>query len=82
MRSHGCNCACLARKAWRTACCNAGHRVASSRNGLPTSAGELIVGARQGVDDLLTPWQGLGLMALWTLALMIVANALLRRRDA
>ena len=49
---------------------------------LPTSAGELIVGTRQAADDLLTPWQGLGLMCLWTLALMILANALLRRRDA
>jgi ABC-2 type transport system permease protein len=49
---------------------------------LPTSAGQLMVNARQGPDDLLTPWQGFGIMCLWTAALMLVANYLLRRRDA
>jgi ABC-2 type transport system permease protein len=49
---------------------------------LPTSAGQLMVNARQGPDDLLTPWQGFGVMCLWTTALMLVANYLLRRRDA
>ena len=49
---------------------------------LPTSAGQLMVNARQGPDDLLTPWQGFGVMCLWTVALMLVANFLLRRRDA
>jgi len=49
---------------------------------LPTSAGQLMVNARQGPKDLLTPWQGFGVMCLWTAALMLVANYLLRRRDA
>ena len=49
---------------------------------LPTSAGQLMVNARQGPDDLLTPWQGFGVMCLWTAALMLIANYLLRRRDA
>lgn len=49
---------------------------------LPTSAGQLMVNARQGPDDLLTPWQGFGVMCLWTTALMLLANFLLRRRDA
>jgi ABC-type transport system involved in multi-copper enzyme maturation permease subunit len=49
---------------------------------LPTSAGQLMVNARQGPDDLLTPWQGFGVMCLWTAGLMLVANYLLRRRDA
>jgi ABC-type transport system involved in multi-copper enzyme maturation permease subunit len=49
---------------------------------LPTSAGQLMVNARQGPKDLFTPWQGFGVMCLWTVALMLVANYLLRRRDA
>ena len=49
---------------------------------LPTSAGQLMVNARQGPDDLLTPSQGFGVMWLWTAALMLLANYLLRRRDA
>ena len=49
---------------------------------LPTVAGQLIVAARQGPDDLLTPWQGLGVFSLWTAALMLLAIALLKRRDA
>ncbi len=49
---------------------------------LPTSAGQLMVNARQGPDDLFTPWQGFGVMCLWTAALMLLATYLLRRRDA
>ncbi|MEO6493855.1 MAG: ABC transporter permease subunit [Ilumatobacteraceae bacterium] len=49
---------------------------------LPTSAGQLMVNARQGPGDLLTPWQGFGVMCVWTAALMLLANYLLRRRDA
>lgn len=49
---------------------------------LPTVAGQLIVGARQAPDDLMTPWQGLGVFCLWTVGLMILAGYLLRRRDA
>jgi ABC-type Na+ transport system ATPase subunit NatA len=49
---------------------------------LPTVAGQLMVAARQGQDDLMTPLQGFGVFCLWTLALMLIANVLLRRRDA
>jgi ABC-2 type transport system permease protein len=35
---------------------------------LPTSAGQLMVNARQGPEDLFTPWQGFGVMCLWTAA--------------
>jgi ABC-type transport system involved in multi-copper enzyme maturation permease subunit len=49
---------------------------------LPTSAGQLMVNARQGPDDLLAPWQGFGVMCAWTAALMLLATSLLRRRDA
>ncbi len=49
---------------------------------LPTSAGQLMVNARQGPDDLLSPWQGFGVFCLWTATLMFIANYLLRRRDA
>ncbi|MEU6749157.1 ABC transporter permease [Spirillospora sp. NPDC046719] len=49
---------------------------------LPSEAGHLIAQAHQGKDDLLTPWQGYGVFAAWTAALMAVAAYLLRRRDA
>lgn len=49
---------------------------------LPSEAGHLIGQARQGSSDLLTPWQGFGVFAIWTLVLLIVAGVLLQRRDA
>ena len=49
---------------------------------LPTEAGQLMVAARQGPKDLFTPWQGFGVFCLWTVALMLVADYLLRHRDA
>ena len=49
---------------------------------LPTEAGHLIGKSRQGPDDLLTPWQGFGVFALWTAVLLAVASYLLNRRDA
>ena len=49
---------------------------------LPTEVGQLIVAARQGPKDLLTPWQDFGVFCRWTAALMLVANYLLKRRDA
>ncbi|WP_131738325.1 ABC transporter permease [Actinomadura roseirufa] len=49
---------------------------------LPSEAGHLIANAHQGKDDLLTPWQGYGVFALWTFALLTVAAVLLKRRDA
>ncbi len=49
---------------------------------LPTEAGQLMVAARQGPNDLLTPWQGFGVACAWTFALLLLANYLLKRRDA
>ena len=49
---------------------------------LPSEAGTLIAKAHQGPDDLLSPWQGYGVFALWTVALLAVAAFLLKRRDA
>ncbi|NKZ08744.1 ABC transporter permease [Actinomadura latina] len=49
---------------------------------LPSEAGQLISRAHQGPDDLLTPWQGYGVFALWTAALLALAAFLLKRRDA
>ncbi|MEU8803401.1 ABC transporter permease subunit [Spirillospora sp. NPDC048819] len=49
---------------------------------LPSEAGYLITKAQQGEDDLLTPWQGYGVFALWTFALLALAAFLLKRRDA
>ncbi|MEO3824460.1 ABC transporter permease [Actinomadura sp. B10D3] len=49
---------------------------------LPSEAGTLIAKAHQGPDDLLTPWQGYGVFALWTVVLLALAAFLLKRRDA
>ncbi|TDC63172.1 ABC transporter permease [Actinomadura sp. GC306] len=49
---------------------------------MPSEAGYLITSARQGEDDLLSPWEGYGVFALWTFALLAVAAYLLKRRDA
>jgi ABC-2 type transport system permease protein len=49
---------------------------------LPSEAGHLIAQARQTPTDLLTPWQGYGVFALWTVVLLVVAAVLLQRRDA
>jgi ABC-2 type transport system permease protein len=49
---------------------------------LPSEAGHLIGQARQGTNDLLTPWQGYGVFAIWTAGLLVVAFVLLQRRDA
>ncbi|MES9607962.1 ABC transporter permease [Actinomadura sp. NPDC000929] len=49
---------------------------------LPSEAGHLIAQSRQGPDDLLTPWQGYGVFAIWTGVLLAVAAVLLKRRDA
>jgi ABC-2 type transport system permease protein len=49
---------------------------------LPSEAGHLIGQARQASGDVLTPWQGFGVFALWTLVLLGIAAALLQRRDA
>lgn len=49
---------------------------------LPTEAGHLVAQARQGPNDLLTPWQGFGVFAIWTAVLFAVGVYLLNRRDA
>jgi ABC-type transport system involved in multi-copper enzyme maturation permease subunit len=37
---------------------------------------------RQTADDLLSPWQGFGVMCIWTVLALAVAAYLLERRDA
>ena len=49
---------------------------------LPSQAGSLIASPQQSPDDLLTPWQGFGGAAIWTVLLLALAAYLLRRRDA
>ncbi|MFD5806940.1 ABC transporter permease [Streptomyces sp. NPDC127020] len=49
---------------------------------LPTEAGFMITQQQERAGDLLGPWEGLGVLALWTAALLAVAAVLLRRRDA
>lgn len=49
---------------------------------MPAEAGYLITKAQQGENDLLSPWEGYGVFALWTFALLAVAAYLLKRRDA
>lgn len=49
---------------------------------LPSEAGHLIAQAHQAHSDLLTPWQGYGVFALWTAVLLAVAAVLMMRRDA
>ncbi|CNF64654.1 putative ABC transporter membrane protein [Mycobacterium tuberculosis] len=49
---------------------------------LPSEAGTLIAKSQQAPDDLLSPWQGYGVFALWTAALLALAAFLLKRRDA
>lgn len=49
---------------------------------MPSVAGALILKTHQGKDDLLTPWQGYEVFALWTVVLMVIAAVVLMRRDA
>ncbi|MER6978181.1 ABC transporter permease [Streptomyces carpinensis] len=49
---------------------------------LPTQAGFMITQQHSRAGDLLGPWQGLGVLALWTAVLLAVAAVQLRRRDA
>ena len=48
---------------------------------LPANAGLLITQAHQQAGDLLSPWQGFGVLCLWTALLFGAACWLLRRRD-
>ncbi len=49
---------------------------------LPSEAGHLIGQAHQAHNDLLTPWQGFGVFAIWTALVLIVAAVQLKTRDA
>lgn len=49
---------------------------------LPSEAGHLIGQARQAPHDLLTPWQGYGVFAIWTAVLLVIAAVQLKSRDA
>jgi ABC-2 type transport system permease protein len=49
---------------------------------LPGNAGQLIMSSGRDPSQLLAPWQGLGVMCLWTAVLLAAAASLLRRRDA
>jgi ABC-type transport system involved in multi-copper enzyme maturation permease subunit len=49
---------------------------------LPSEAGSLIASPHQGLNDVLGPWQGFGVLCLETAVLIGAAAYLLRRRDA
>ena len=49
---------------------------------LPEQAGTLITHTREQSGDLLSPWQGFGVLCVWTVLLFAVAAYLLQRRDA
>jgi ABC-2 type transport system permease protein len=49
---------------------------------MPTNAGQLVMQPQQLPDDVLSPWQGLGVFTGWTVLLLIVAAVLFKRRDA
>lgn len=49
---------------------------------LPQQAGLLITQAHQQSGDLLSPWQGFGVLCIWTVLLLAAATWLLKRRDA
>ena len=49
---------------------------------LPEQAGTLITRTHQTADDLLSPWQGFGVLCIWTVLALAVAAYLLEHRDA
>jgi ABC-2 type transport system permease protein len=49
---------------------------------LPAQAGQLISQAHQQSGDLLSPWEGFGVLCIWTALLLGAAMLLLKRRDA
>jgi ABC-2 type transport system permease protein len=49
---------------------------------LPEQAGSLITHTQQQASDLLSPWQGFGVLCIWTVLLLALAAYLLDRRDA
>ncbi|MGI5139223.1 MULTISPECIES: ABC transporter permease [unclassified Streptomyces] len=49
---------------------------------LPSNAGTQLMTTAQTPDQLLSPWQGFGVMCLWAALVLAVAGFLLARRDA
>jgi len=49
---------------------------------LPEQAGSVITHTHQQPSDLLSPWQGFGVLCIWTVLLLAAAAYLLERRDA
>jgi hypothetical protein len=49
---------------------------------LPEQAGSLVYQAHQQSGNLLTPWQGFGVLCIWAAGLLVGAGYLLWRRDA
>ncbi len=49
---------------------------------LPEQAGTLIIHTQEQSGDLLSPWQGFGVLCIWTVLALAVAAYLLERRDA
>ena len=49
---------------------------------LPEQAGTLITDSHEQAGDLLSPWQGFGVLCIWTVLALAVAAYLLERRDA
>jgi ABC-2 type transport system permease protein len=49
---------------------------------LPEQAGTLITHTQEQPGDLLSPWQGFGVLCIWTVLALAVAAYLLERRDA
>jgi ABC-2 type transport system permease protein len=49
---------------------------------LPSTSGSMIAQAHQGVNQVLSPWQGFGVFCIWTALLLAAAFTLLQRRDA
>jgi ABC-type transport system involved in multi-copper enzyme maturation permease subunit len=49
---------------------------------LPEQAGAVISHVNQPADQLLSAWQGLGVLCIWAAVLLIAAAILLQRRDA
>jgi ABC-2 type transport system permease protein len=49
---------------------------------MPTNAGQLIMQTQQYPGDLLSPWQGFGVFAIWTALALAVAAFMFTKRDA
>jgi ABC-2 type transport system permease protein len=49
---------------------------------LPQQAGSLVYAVHQSSDQLLSAWEGFGVLCIWTVLLLAIATYLLDRRDA